>query len=70
MGKQILRTRTRKAATKLLRKVPHMRNGNFERGLSWWDDIQSLPEKNRAKAINTYAKPMLEACIKKYSRDS
>ena len=67
MGKQILRTKTRKAAITLLRKVPHMRNGDFEKGLQWWDYIQSVPEKNRAKTINSSAKPMLNACIKKYS---
>ena len=30
MGKKILRTKTRKAAMKLLRKVPHMREGNSQ----------------------------------------
>ncbi len=67
MGKKILRTKTRKAAIKLLKKVPHMRNGDFQKGLNWWDYIQSIPEKDRAKTINNSAKPMLEACIKKYS---
>jgi len=67
MGKQVLRTKTRKAAINLLRKVPHMKSGNFKKGLYWWDYIQSVPEKNRAKTINSSAKPMLEACIKKYT---
>jgi hypothetical protein len=67
MGKKILRTKTRKAASKLLRKVPHMRNGNFQKGLHWWDYIQSVPEKERSKTINSAAKPMLAACIKKYT---
>ena len=68
MGKEILRTKTRKNAIKLLRKVPNMRNGNFQKGLNWWDYIQSVPEKNRAKTINKRAKPMLESCMKKYSQ--
>ena len=67
MGKQILRTKTRKAAIKLLKKVPHMRNGDFQKGLIWWDYIQTVPEKDRSKTINRSSKPMLEACIKKYS---
>ena len=67
LGKKILRTKTRKAALKLLGKVPHMRNGDIQMGLSWWEYIQSVPEKDRAKTIKNSAKPMLEACIKKYS---
>ena len=67
MGKKILRKKTRKAAIKLLRKVPHMRNGNFQKGLKWWDYIQSFPEKDRVEIINSSAKPMLETCIKKYT---
>jgi hypothetical protein len=67
LGKQILRTKTRKAAMKLLRNVPYMKTGNIQKGLRWWEYIQSVPEKERSKTINTSAKPMLEACIKKYS---
>jgi hypothetical protein len=66
MGKQILRKKTRKAAMKLLRKVPFMRKGNFQSGLHWWDYIQSFPKEKRAKIINNSAKPMLDNCIKKY----
>jgi len=67
MGKKILRTSTRKAAMQLLRKVPHMRSGNFQKGLRWWDYIQSVPENDRSKVINSSAKPMLKACMRKYS---
>ena len=68
MGKKILRTKTRKAAMKLLRKVPHMREGNSQKGINWWLYIQSVPEKDRTKIINNSAKPMMEACIQKYTR--
>lgn len=67
MGKKILRTKTRNAAIKLIRKVPYMRNGDFQKGLRWWDYIQSVPEKDRSKTINNSAKPMLKACIQKYN---
>ena len=67
MGKKILRTKTRKAAIGILKKVPHMRSGNFNSGLKWWDYIQSVPEKDRAATIKMAAKPMMEACINKYS---
>jgi hypothetical protein len=70
LGKKILRTKTRKAAMNLLRKVPHMRTGNFQKGLHWWDYIQTVPEKDRSKTITASAKPMLEACIKKYTREA
>ena len=70
MGKKILRTKTRKAAMKLLRKVPHMREGNSQKGINWWEYIQSVPEKDRTKIINNSAKPMMEACIQKYTRKS
>ena len=70
MGKKILRTKTRKAAMKLLRKVPHMREGNSQKGINWWLYIQSVPEKDRTKIINNSAKPMMEACIQKYTRKS
>jgi hypothetical protein len=67
MGKKILRTKTRKAAMNLLKKVPHMRPGNFEKGLMWWDYVKSMPKKAHAKIIKNAAKPMMEACIQKYS---
>ena len=70
MGKKILRTKTRNAAMKLLRKVPHMRDGNSQKGINWWEYIQSVPEKDRTKIINNSAKPMMEACIQKYTRKS
>ena len=66
MGKQILRTKTRKAAKALLKKVPHMKSGNYSAGMRWWDLIHSLPEGDREAKIQTAAKPMLEACINKY----
>ena len=69
MGKKILKKKTRKAAIKLLKKVPYMRTGNFNSGLKWWNYIQSVPEKNRAKTIEFAAKPMMEACVKKYSHN-
>jgi hypothetical protein len=68
MGKKILRTKTRKDAMKLLKKVPHMKDGNSQKGINWWEYIQSVPEKDRAKIINNSAKPMMEACIQKYTR--
>jgi len=67
MGKRILKTKTRKSAIKLLKKVPFMRPGNYDAGLRWWDYIQTIPEKGRAKVIKSASKPMMEACIKKYS---
>jgi len=65
LGKQILRS-TRKAAKALLKKVPHMKSGNYSAGLRWWDFIHSLPEGEREAKIQTAAKPMMEACINKY----
>jgi len=67
MGKKILRTKTRKAAMKLLRKVPYMRPGDFKAGLTWWRLIQTVPEKERAAFIEYAAKPTLKACIEKHS---
>ena len=65
MGKRILRTKTRKAALKLLAKVPQMKPGDYETGLRWWDYIQTVPKKNRATVIETSSKPMIEACLRK-----
>ena len=69
MGKKILRTKTRKAAIKLLRKVPYMRPGDFKAGLTWWRLIQTVPEKERAAFIEYAAKPTLNTCIEKRSRN-
>lgn len=69
MGRQILKQTTRKAARKLLKKVPHMRPGNFYSGLNWWDYIHSLPENRRQEVIDKVAGPMLERCVRKYSQD-
>ncbi len=69
MGKKILRTKTRKAAIKLLRKVPYMRPGDFKAGLTWWRLIQTVPEKERDAFIEYAAKPTLKACIEKRSRN-
>ena len=65
MGKRILRTKTRKAAIKLLEKVPHMKPGDYEKGLWWWDYIQTVPKNSRAEVIETSSKPMMEACLRK-----
>jgi hypothetical protein len=67
MGRKILRTKTRKAATALLKKVPHMRPGDQNAGLKWWKYIQMVPAKMRPAVIKQAAKPMLEQCIQKYS---
>ena len=68
MGRQILKQKTRKAARELLKKVPHMRPGNFYAGLNWWDYIHSLPENRRQEVIDKAAGPMLERCVIKYSQ--
>jgi len=65
MGKRILRTKSRKAALKLLAKVPQMKPGDYETGLRWWDYIQTVPQKDRAKVIEVSSKPMIEACLRK-----
>ena len=67
MGKRVLRTKTRKAAANLLKKVPGLKPGDFNAGLSWWDYIQMVPKGQRSGVITARAKPMLEGCIKKYS---
>lgn len=66
MGKRILMKKTRKAAANLLKKVPGMKPGNFQKGLSWWDYIQMIPNPARPRVIEASAKSMLDGCIKKY----
>lgn len=65
MGKKILRTKSRKAALKLLAQVPQMRPEDYETGLRWWNYIQTVPQKERAKVIEVSSKPMIEACLRK-----
>ena len=67
MGKRVLKAKTRKAASTLLKKVPGMKPGDFQTGLRWWDYIQWFPKEQRSGVIAARAKPMLEGCIKKYS---
>jgi hypothetical protein len=67
MGKKVLKQKTLKNASNLLKKVPYMREGDFEAGLGWWEFAQRIPEKYREKAIAMASKPMLKRCMEKYS---
>jgi hypothetical protein len=67
MGKKVLKQKTLKNASNLLKKVPYMREGDFEAGLEWWELVQMIPEKNREQYIAMVSKPMLKGCMEKYS---
>lgn len=67
IGKQVLKAKTRKAARALLNKVPGKKVGNVQKGLRWWDYIQSIPEARRTFEIEAAAPILLKNCIRKYS---
>jgi len=73
-GRRVLKAKTRKQAMNLLRKVPHTVEGNLEKGLAWWDQVQylkfSLPSRNAVNAaIKKKIPAMRKGCIQKYMLD-